>query len=102
MRWLLTGLSLVTGCASGDRCAEIQAQSAVYEEYAATERRVEAEMRSHPDYAAWFAHDTARTRMRREVRLRLSGDSVEPSPAIPPRPSDVAWYAEQCWQGQAR
>jgi len=31
-----------------------------------------------------------------------SADSAEPDPVIPPRPSELAWYAEHCHEGKAR
>ena len=29
-------------------------------------------------------------------------DSTDPAPDPPPRPSEQAWYAENCWEGHAR
>lgn len=29
-------------------------------------------------------------------------DSAEPTPRMPPRPSEIAWHAEHCYRAQAR
>lgn len=102
-RLVLAGCLVLGGCRSAsERCGQIALGSVLNEGYEAHQRRIEAELQSHPDYPSKFGQDTALERMRRETRVRIGGDTAQLQPQPPPRPSDLAWYAENCYEGKPR
>jgi hypothetical protein len=91
----------VLACQSrAQRCRDLNLQSfsnRVYEEQQADYwQRVEAA----PGYLG--GPDSLKKRVESEMRLQMGGDSMLVSRTPPPRPSDLAWSAEHCYQGSAR
>ena len=69
----------------------------VYEEQQAEYwQRVEAA----PGYLG--GPDSLKKRVESEMRLQMGGDSMLVSRTPPPRPSDLAWSADHCYEGTAR
>jgi hypothetical protein len=47
--------------------------------------------------------EAEKAQQRRAIRAQIQdGDSTEPHPEPPPRPSEVQWYDEHCYQGKPR
>lgn len=106
MRLRLFGVLAVTACQStAERCHDITLQSFHNRVYEANEEEYERRVTRHPDYNAKFYHDSARTRMRHEVRYAMAvelrrslpdstrrflppPDSSAPKPEPPPKPSE--------------
>jgi hypothetical protein len=108
MRILVAAAALfMTSCTSAaDRCSRISTDALLNELYESSEQRFQEELAKHRDYRKSLMEDSdsIRVRIRHQVRARLSvtGDTATPTPKPPPRPSDLEWYAEHCYKGEAR
>lgn len=127
MRFLILLLA-VTACDTTTRCADVSLAQIQSDVHAQAEERFLQTLHDLDGYssmndsverfhrralrAQWAAElkqfsdssaegDTVRLRMIAEGHTPAL-DSAEPEPRLPPRPSDLRWYAEHCYEGKAR
>lgn len=127
MRWLLLS-ALVTGCGggAGKRCLDILAAQTTHETNVAAARNLSPQIgerllkiiAEHPQdftrpsdsadldklrksFPQWSPSTASTTDVMAMSRLLDDSTGALLGPP-PPRPSDLAWYAENCWDGKAR
>lgn len=100
---LVAALVATAGCESAaERCARIPTDEQMARLGASIEERLSIE--AHDTLVRAGLDPTVGGRwdsVKKALRQRRTGDSL-PRVTPPPRPSDLAWYGEHCWDGEPR